>query len=93
MARFEARNARGGWWVWDGPMQQWTACADETEATELASELNSAASQGYDAIARERLQWVRGSPYDPGVEHATLLPPPGSADSAPSDTDAVRDRR
>lgn len=38
MARFEARNARGGWWVWDGPMQQWTACADETEATELASD-------------------------------------------------------
>lgn len=89
MTRFRSQQIRGGWWVLDAYMQQWTPCVNAAEAEHLRAELEAAAAGGYDAIKRESLQWVRGTPYDPEVDHAALLPPddPGSA---PSDTDAIR---
>lgn len=91
--RFELREARGGWWVRDAHTGQWTACADAGDADETRRRLEEAEAGGFDAIARESLQWVRdgtdaSGALVPEMDHATLLPPSDSA--PPSDTGSAR---
>lgn len=85
MSRFEPKETRGGWWVCDAYLQQWTPCTGAGEATTLAGELNTADAEGYDAIRIESMQWVRGTASDPGVDHATLLPPDATTLSSDSE--------